>query len=183
MIPKQPWQKINRLRKMLANRPRVLWKRTPPPNAPHFPSCWVMLGMDRSREWSWRPTGVEPTEDPLEAGHRRRMGRDRYSRGSIGDHRATRQRRMGDLSKSGLRQIDLEVFLSCVPLQRTWWAWTTKHANSGWKSSLYLGATGLLLCLDLAKGELIWKQDLLELGDWTQAESEAVIAWDVVRLL
>src|SRR5690606_20196163 len=34
------------------------------------------------------------------------------------------------------------------------------------------GATGMVQCLDLASGEVLWRRDLLELAGWTQAESE-----------
>ncbi|WP_146390260.1 outer membrane protein assembly factor BamB family protein [Allorhodopirellula solitaria] len=39
------------------------------------------------------------------------------------------------------------------------------------------GATGMLWCLDLASGDVIWQVDLLELADWDQAESESAITW------
>jgi len=39
------------------------------------------------------------------------------------------------------------------------------------------GATGIVQCLKLATGELIWKQSLLELAGWPQTESEASIMW------
>jgi len=39
------------------------------------------------------------------------------------------------------------------------------------------GATGIVKCLRLASGEVVWRQDLLALGGWTQTESEAAISW------
>ena len=39
------------------------------------------------------------------------------------------------------------------------------------------GATGIVQCLRLASGELIWKQSLLDLGGWPQTESEASVMW------
>ncbi|MGV3486269.1 MAG: PQQ-binding-like beta-propeller repeat protein [Planctomycetaceae bacterium] len=39
------------------------------------------------------------------------------------------------------------------------------------------GATGIVQCLRLDSGELVWKQDLLSLGGWSQSESEAAVTW------
>lgn len=39
------------------------------------------------------------------------------------------------------------------------------------------GATGIVQCLDLASGEVIWRQELLELAGWSQTQSEKEIAW------
>lgn len=39
------------------------------------------------------------------------------------------------------------------------------------------GATGIVLCLNLATGELVWKQELLKLAGWDQAASESAISW------
>lgn len=40
-----------------------------------------------------------------------------------------------------------------------------------------LGATGVLRCLDLQTGKLIWKQELFKLLGLTQAEDEGNVAW------
>ncbi|EMI20061.1 Pyrrolo-quinoline quinone [Rhodopirellula maiorica SM1] len=40
-----------------------------------------------------------------------------------------------------------------------------------------LGATGMLLCIEIASGEQVWNADLLELAGWNQAESETAIPW------
>ncbi len=39
------------------------------------------------------------------------------------------------------------------------------------------GATGIVNCLQLDTGELVWSKSLLELGGWLQPESEASITW------
>jgi outer membrane protein assembly factor BamB len=39
------------------------------------------------------------------------------------------------------------------------------------------GATGLVHCLKLQSGEVVWQHDLLELADWDQSASEGVISW------
>ncbi len=39
------------------------------------------------------------------------------------------------------------------------------------------GATGIVQCLKLATGELVWKQSLLELGGWPQTAAEVSISW------
>ncbi len=39
------------------------------------------------------------------------------------------------------------------------------------------GTSGRLWCLDLNSGDPIWTADLLQLANWTQAESEKAIAW------
>ncbi|NNE01262.1 MAG: PQQ-binding-like beta-propeller repeat protein, partial [Pirellulaceae bacterium] len=39
------------------------------------------------------------------------------------------------------------------------------------------GATGLLQCIDVQSGDVIWSVDLLELADWNQLESEAAAPW------
>ncbi len=39
------------------------------------------------------------------------------------------------------------------------------------------GATGMVLCLDLSNGQEIWRQDLLALAGWSQAQSEHEINW------
>jgi len=39
------------------------------------------------------------------------------------------------------------------------------------------GATGIVWCLELASGDIVWQVDLLSLAGWTQEESELVIQW------
>ena len=39
------------------------------------------------------------------------------------------------------------------------------------------GATGMIHCLKLETGEVVWKQDLLKLADWDQLGSEVSITW------
>ena len=39
------------------------------------------------------------------------------------------------------------------------------------------GATGIVQCLKLATGELVWKQNVLTLAGWQQTESEASVTW------
>src|SRR5690606_23197442 len=39
------------------------------------------------------------------------------------------------------------------------------------------GATGIVLCLDLASGAEIWRQELLQLAGWSQRRSEDEITW------
>lgn len=39
------------------------------------------------------------------------------------------------------------------------------------------GAVGSVCCFDLAGGELIWQQNLIDLAGWTQKDSEGPIAW------
>jgi len=39
------------------------------------------------------------------------------------------------------------------------------------------GATGIVQCVKLATGELVWKQELLTLAGWEQTASEASITW------
>ncbi len=39
------------------------------------------------------------------------------------------------------------------------------------------GATGIVHCVKLETGELVWAKDLLELGEWDQLASEASISW------
>ena len=39
------------------------------------------------------------------------------------------------------------------------------------------GGTGILTCLDLKTGDLIWNLDLIKHAKWDQAESEAAITW------
>ncbi len=39
------------------------------------------------------------------------------------------------------------------------------------------GATGIVQCLDLASGGVIWRQELLELAGWSQVDSEKAINW------
>ncbi len=39
------------------------------------------------------------------------------------------------------------------------------------------GATGMLWCLDLRTGEVIWQVDLLDLAGWDQTASESAITW------
>lgn len=39
------------------------------------------------------------------------------------------------------------------------------------------GATGMVWCLDVETGELIWKRDLLQAGRWDQTASEVAITW------
>ncbi len=38
-------------------------------------------------------------------------------------------------------------------------------------------ATGQVVCIDLATGQTVWQIELLEMGGWSQAESEAAISW------
>ncbi len=47
-----------------------------------------------------------------------------------------------------------------------------------WDGRVYAqGATGMLWCIDLNSGEVLWKVDLLDLAGWNQTESEAAITW------
>jgi outer membrane protein assembly factor BamB len=39
------------------------------------------------------------------------------------------------------------------------------------------GATGIVLCLDLASGAEVWRQELLQLAGWSQRRSEDEITW------
>ena len=39
------------------------------------------------------------------------------------------------------------------------------------------GATGIVQCLDLASGDVIWRQELLPLAGWSQRRSEEEIMW------
>lgn len=39
------------------------------------------------------------------------------------------------------------------------------------------GATGIVLCLNLATGEVVWRQELLKLAGWEQSASESAISW------
>lgn len=39
------------------------------------------------------------------------------------------------------------------------------------------GATGIVKCLDLNSGEMIWRRELLEIAGWDQSQSESQIAW------
>lgn len=39
------------------------------------------------------------------------------------------------------------------------------------------GATGIVQCLDLSSGEVVWRRDLLEIAGWDQSQSESQIAW------
>ncbi|MEM9586731.1 MAG: PQQ-binding-like beta-propeller repeat protein, partial [Planctomycetota bacterium] len=39
------------------------------------------------------------------------------------------------------------------------------------------GSTGVVWCLDLGSGDVIWSVDLLEKAGWSQSESEVAIAW------
>jgi len=39
------------------------------------------------------------------------------------------------------------------------------------------GATGIVLCLNLTNGEVVWRQELLKLAGWEQAASETAISW------
>ncbi len=39
------------------------------------------------------------------------------------------------------------------------------------------GATGMVWCLDLVTGNVIWEADLLQLAGWDQTESEVAVTW------
>ena len=92
-----------------------------------------------------------------------------------------------------LEQRDEEECLTCYRLGDGALLWMIKHQTRhenlmggvGPRSTPTIvgnrvfaqGATGVLWCVDLPTGELVWSIDLVEQAGWSQAESEAMISW------